>query len=182
MPLTPGELKMSTATQNEYENVKSPLIDSLQTPVTFISPCPSSRSISAQNQPLVRAFLWGLKHHKEEPTPEWALLHGMKGGFVIINYSATKLSVGRLAIWGFLFCRAAEYCSLVAHLQTSGETTDSPDKHTNLDSRSCQFMASNRFKDLSCGLGKEFPEACKGSIHFHSLNVVISVGQVSAPC
>lgn len=108
------------------------------------------------------------------------------GFFVIINYSATKLSVG-IAAWkfwdGWPLLQSGRV--LLPHSTPADKWWNSRPLQTRtqiLVSRTNQFRGSDRFKDLSCGLEKEFPGAGKGSIHFNSLKVVIPVGQVSVPC
>lgn len=91
---------MSKATWNDCECVKS-LIDSLWSTVALISPCPSSRPTTAQNQPLARALLWGLKYCREASS-EWAICCKMRGFFLIMSCSATKWSVASLEILGWI--------------------------------------------------------------------------------
>lgn len=180
---------MSTVTQNEHECVKS-LTDSLGSTVTFISPCPSSRSISAQKQllqktnSLVRVFLWEVRHHKEEPTPEWALDAKWRGFFVIINYSATKLSAGSLEILGWMASLLQSSRVLLPHCTPADKEWNYRPLQTStpiLVSRIYQFMGSNRFKELSHGWGRNSLKPVEG-LYTNSLNMVTSVEQVSAPC
>lgn len=100
LSLSPGRIKDVKATWMDYECTKS-LIDSLWSMVALISPCPSSRLITAQNQPLKRGFLWGLKYCREV-TPEWAICCKMKFFWWLISSSVRKLSMASSEILGWI--------------------------------------------------------------------------------
>lgn len=155
---------------NDYECAKL-LTDSLWSMVAFISPCPSSRSIAAQNQPLVRASLWRLKiadkklHQSEWYASKWGVL-------LMISCSAKTLPVGGWEIQERIFHLLQSRRTLLPHSTPADKWWNSyaspdpgqqnqSDSHTDQLGKISQHHSStwsyphfeNLFKTLTCLCG-----------------------------